>query len=91
MSTASFHIKVTADSTSPITQVKFQIDSVDVKTISTYPYEFDATGVATGLHEIKAIALDSSGNQSDRRINVGVGVPYSTPTPSPTPTPTSTP
>lgn len=91
LSTASFHIKVTADSTSPITQVKFQIDSVDVKTISTYPYEFDATGVATGLHEIKAIALDSSGNQSDRRINVGVGVPYSTPTPSPTPTPTSTP
>ncbi len=84
----SFHIKITADSTNPITQVKFQINGSDVKTISTYPYEFDTTVSSSGVYEIRAIATDNSGNQSDRIIHVGIGVPYSTPTPSPAPTST---
>ncbi|HEX6977391.1 MAG TPA: PBP1A family penicillin-binding protein [Patescibacteria group bacterium] len=84
---ANFDIKITADSTSAITQVRFEIDGAALGTVSTYPYTYSATNIPNGIHELRAVARDTNGNESDRKINVGVGVPYSSPTPTPTATP----
>jgi 1A family penicillin-binding protein len=76
-----FAINIKADSTSDITQIQLEIDGLVVRTFDGGPYEFDAD-LKKGVHTLRAIAKDSSGNQSDRTITVGVGVFWNaTPTP----------
>ena len=93
----SVNIKISADSTSDITEIVLYIDDVKERTFTGPPYEHTVT-LSDGVHELKAIAKDSSGNESDRKITIGVNVawdfspsPTPTLTPTPTPTPTLTP
>lgn len=85
--TAPFDIKVSASSTSNITEVDIEVDGTRVATINSLPYQTNSGNLSSGIHSIHAIAKDSAGHTSDRTINVGVGVPWSTASPSPTPTP----
>ena len=80
-----FTIKVRADSTSDIGLLTLEIDGTSVRSFDSLPYTFDAD-LQNGVHTIKAIAVDSKGNKSDREITVGVGVEWdSNQSPSPTP------
>jgi penicillin-binding protein 1C len=89
----SFDIKVTASSTSNITEVSFYIDGTQIGTVTSLPYQINSGNLSSGNHSIRALAKDSSGNQSDRTIAVGVAVPWNSPSPSPSPSvsPTATP
>ena len=93
----TFSVKVTADSTSDISQITLYIDDVKERTFTGPPYEH-AVNLTTGVHELKAVAKDVDGNESDRKITIGVNVtwdwaPTPTPTviPTPIPSPTATP
>jgi len=86
----SFAINFKADSTSDIVSAGLEIDGQNVRSFNSLPFQYQATGISTGVHTIRAFAKDSSGNQSDRVITVGVKVAWdakSSPSPSPSPTP----
>ncbi len=86
-----FNIKISADSTSDITQIELEIDGVKIRSFTGPPYEHDVN-LESGVHELRAKAKDASGNESDRKITVGVNVAWDwQPSPTPTPSPTSTP
>ncbi len=87
LSVSGFDIAVSANSTSNITEVDFFIDGTQKATVNNLPYQTNSGTLASGIHTIRALAKDQSGNQSDRTITVGVGVPWSSPSPSPSPTP----
>lgn len=84
-----FTIKVSADSTSSITELVIYADSDKVRTFTNPPYSVETT-LTTGVHTLKAVAKDQNGKESERVITIGVNVPWDyspTPVPSPTPTP----
>jgi len=94
-----FNIKVSADSTASISEVILYVDNIKEKTFTSPPYEY-SVNMSTGVHELKARAKDTNGNEGERVITVGVNVAWDySPTPIPTPTliptvvltPTSTP
>lgn len=82
----TFKIRVSADSTEEITKLDLEIDGKAEKTFTSLPYEFNIT-LSDGVHELRAVATDNKGNQSDRVITVGVNIAWNW-APSPTPTPT---
>jgi len=87
----SFLIKFRADSTNDIVSAGLEVDGKNVRNYDSMPFEYQIDNLSTGVHTIKAIAKDSSGNQSDRNITVGVKVAWdfnSSPSPSSSPTPT---
>lgn len=85
---SNFTINVSAQSSSNITEVDFFIDGTQVGTVNNLPYQYNANGLANGIHSLRAVAKDQNGNQSDRTISVGVGVPWTAPTATPQPTAT---
>ena len=95
----SFTVKVSADSTSSIEQITLYIDNVKERTFTGPPFEQTVT-LDKGVHQLRATARDSKGNESDRTITVGVNLPWDwtpsptlapTPVPSPSPTPVPSP
>ncbi|HLE48598.1 MAG TPA: PBP1A family penicillin-binding protein [Patescibacteria group bacterium] len=93
----NFNFEAKASSTSNIVEVKFEVDGSKLITFVSPPYKQDVN-LNDGIHELKVVAKDEKGNESDRTIKIGVGVPWdysptpvptatSTPTPSPSPTP----
>jgi len=82
---SSFDIKIIANSTSDIKEVDIEIDGTRVATLNSLPYQYSASGIASGNHTIRAIAEDTKGYRSDRIISVAVGQAYASPTPSPSP------
>lgn len=88
-----FTIKVSADSTSDITEIQLDIDGERERTFTGPPYEH-TVNLSDGVHELRAVARDAKGNESDRKITIGVNVAWDyspSPTPSPIPTPTPSP
>ncbi len=82
-------IKFTADSTNDIVQTDLYIDSTKVKSFSSVPYEFqtNSTILPNGIHTIRAVARDSAGHESDKKVTIGVNTNWDSATPSPEPTP----
>ncbi|MBC7080759.1 MAG: choice-of-anchor J domain-containing protein [Thermoplasmatales archaeon] len=63
-------IEATASSTTGIAKVEFYIDGVLKFTDTSAPYSWTWDERAIGMHEIKAIAYDSSGQTAEDRISV---------------------
>ncbi|MBC7081665.1 MAG: choice-of-anchor J domain-containing protein [Thermoplasmatales archaeon] len=63
-------IEATATSTTGIAKVEFYIDNVLKFTDTSEPYSWTWDERAIGMHEIKAIAYDSSGQTTTDRISV---------------------
>jgi len=68
-------IKFTADSIYKITEMKLEIDGVNVRSYTGPPFEYQ-TNLDDGVHELRAIARDEKGNESDRRITIGVNTEW---------------
>ena len=82
---SNFTVQFTANSSSAITQAKLQIDGVDNCSFNNgaNSYKCDVS-LLTGVHELKATAIDSANHTSERIIKIGVGVPWDAiPTPTP--------
>jgi hypothetical protein len=80
-----FNVEIRVDSIYLITEVRLEIDGVKYRTFTGKPYSDDIS-FSQGVHELKIIARDEKGKESDRKITIGVGVPWDY-SPSPTPTP----
>lgn len=81
-------IMFTADSTNDIVQAELYIDGNKVQSYSSIPYKYtcNPSVCTTGVHTIRALAIDSQGKQSDRTITVGIATAWdASPSPSPTP------
>jgi hypothetical protein len=87
-----FMVKLTADSTVDIVEVKLYADGIDIRGFTSPPYE-TSVNLTSGVHELKVKARDSNGKEAERTIKVGVMGPwdYTPPTPTPSPTLVSTP
>lgn len=84
----NFSVKLKVSSTSDIERVELEIDGVNKRNFTGSPYTYDAVNIADGIHTLKAIATDKSGNKREKTITVGVHTAWNgTPTPSPSPTP----
>lgn len=82
----SFEVRVDAKSTTEIFQVEIELDGIKQGTLTSPPWRMTLSNVSTGTHTLRAKAKDSSGKESDRKINIGVKVPWDySPTPSPGP------
>jgi 1A family penicillin-binding protein len=80
----TFNIRVRIDSINEIEEVYFEIDGTKIKTFSNPPYSFDVN-LEKGVHNLRAVAKDKEGKESDRRITIGVQVDWDyTPPPAPT-------
>ncbi|KKQ50613.1 MAG: hypothetical protein US75_C0001G0026 [Candidatus Woesebacteria bacterium GW2011_GWC1_38_13] len=85
-----FNLQVKVDSISDISEVVIEIDGVKLRTFTGKPYSQDIE-LSSGVHELRAVARDVNGKESDRRITIGVGVPWDySPSPIPTIVPTPT-
>jgi 1A family penicillin-binding protein len=84
-----FSVEVKVDSIYEVTEVRLEIDGVKYRTFTGKPYREDIN-FSVGVHQLRVIARDEKGKESDRTINIGVGVPWDY-SPSPTPVPTLTP
>jgi len=84
-----FSVEIRAESTSDVIEVRLEIDGVKYRTFTGTPYK-DEINLDTGVHELKAVARDSSGNEASKGIKIGVNLPWDY-SPSPTPTITPTP
>lgn len=90
-----FNVEMKVDSIADISEVRLEVDGTKIRTFTGKPYSQDLD-LTQGVHEIKAIARDVNGKESDRTIKIGVGVSwdYVIPTPQPSiadPTPTTVP
>jgi 1A family penicillin-binding protein len=70
-----FNVKFSVDSANPIDLVRLEIDGVVVRSYTGGPYEYGAD-LDDGVHELRAIAKDNKGNESDRRITIGVNAAW---------------
>jgi len=66
-----FTVHIDVQSVHGIEEMRLEIDGVLVRTFTGPPFEFKAD-LADGPHELRAIARDNEGNESDRIIRVGV-------------------
>jgi len=82
----NFTIKFKADSTANIVNAELEIDGVKKRSYDAPPFTYDVSGLADGVHTLRAKARDANGKESDRIITIGVNVLWDY-TPSPTPTP----
>lgn len=59
-----------------VTEVRFEIDQVEVSSVSNYPfnYEWNTSGINLGSYSIKATAEDNDGNTSSDEITVLLSV-----------------
>ncbi len=80
-------VEIKAESINDIQEVRLEIDGVKYRTFTGKPYK-DDVDFSVGIHELRVVARDVNGKESDRKIIVGVGVPWDY---SPTPTPTGVP
>lgn len=71
----SFKIVFTVDAIEDISEARLEIDGVTVKTYSKGPYEYDAA-LGNGKHELRAVAKDAKGRESDRKIQIGVNTSW---------------
>jgi hypothetical protein len=88
-----FSVEVKVDSIYQVTEVRLEIDGSKYRTFTGGPYREDIN-FSTGIHNLRVVARDEKGKESDRNITVGVGVPWDyapSPTPSLTPAYTPTP
>jgi hypothetical protein len=84
-------IVIKASSTADIEKVELEIDGVNKRNFSGGPYTYTAS-LTDGIHTIKAIATDVSGNRREKTITVGVHSEWNaTPSPTATPAPSPTP
>ncbi|MBC7080830.1 MAG: right-handed parallel beta-helix repeat-containing protein [Thermoplasmatales archaeon] len=65
-------IEATASSTIGVAKVEFYIDNVLKSTDTSAPYSWTWDERAIGMHEIKVIAYDSSGQTAEDRISVTI-------------------
>lgn len=79
-------IRFSVDSVYKITETRLEVGGSHIRTFTSPPYEH-TLNLTNGVYEIRAIAKDEKGNESDRRITVGIGVPWDSPSPTPTATP----
>lgn len=92
INSSEFNIKIRPQSTSKIIKVELFIDGSNVRNFDGPPFEYKATGIADGVHKIKAKAYDQNGNQSEKTITIGINVAWNwTPSPSPSSSPSPTP
>jgi hypothetical protein len=64
-----------------VTNVDFYSDNVLLGSDASSPFTFSATGIAAGVHALKAVAWDSSGNSATSAV-VSVTATNATPPPS---------
>ena len=80
-------IEFTVDAIKGVKEAWIELDGNRVRSFTSRPYEHEMT-IDDGVHELRAVAKDHEGNQSDRRITIGVNTDWdasSSPSPSPTP------
>lgn len=88
-----FNIEIKAESVTDISEVRLEADGVKVRTFTGKPYSQDID-LTAGVHELRAVARDANGKESDKRIKIGVQVAWDyspSPAPTVTPIPSSTP
>ena len=84
-------MEVKVDSIYQVTEVRLEIDGTKYRTFTGGPYKEDIN-FSTGIHNLRVVARDEKGKETDRSITIGVGVPWDyTPSPTPTLTPAYTP
>jgi len=76
-------IQFTVDSVYGIELAELYIDDNKIRSFTSLPYEHDIT-LSDGPHDLRAVAHDREGNESDRRITIGINSAWDA---SPTPTP----
>ena len=82
----NFTVKFKADSTNDIVRAELYIDGANVRNFDALPFEYQVSGLGNGVHNLRAVAKDAKGNESDRKITIGVNTAWDySPTPSPTP------
>jgi len=81
-----FSVEVKVDSIYQVTEVRLEIDGIKYRTFTGKPYKEDIN-FTQGVHQIRVVAKDEQGKESDRTITIGVGVSWDY-SPSPTPNPT---
>jgi hypothetical protein len=64
-------ISFRVDSVYGIDKTELEIDGTKIRSFTGLPYEHEIH-LDDGVHQIRAIAYDRQGNQSDRRITVVV-------------------
>lgn len=74
-------IRVDARSITDILEVVIEVDGLKQATLNASPYIVTLTGLKNGSREIRAIAKDKNGKESDRRIKVGINSIWDAPTP----------
>lgn len=86
MTQTEFDVKAQAYSEERIIRVEFYWDNTMVRSITSTPYEvtYKVSNSVTGTREIKVIAYDAAGNQSQAIITVEYPQSDATPTPTPT-------
>ena len=87
-----FLFKAKATANTDIKEVKFYVDGVEKKSLSSKPYEY-TQNLPDGTYTLKVRATDSDGKSGEAEIKIGVNVEwdYEAPVPSPSPTPTPSP
>ncbi|RJR30402.1 PBP1A family penicillin-binding protein [Candidatus Microgenomates bacterium] len=70
-----FHVRFTVDSVYKIEEAWLEVDGVRVRSFTEKPYEY-TINLSTGPHKLRAVARDSEGNESDRRIEIGVNTQW---------------
>lgn len=67
-------IKIDASDNRGIVSVKFFIDNILAKTLTTPPYEFDfdTRTIDNGVHMLKVVATDKAGNEQTQEVEVTV-------------------
>lgn len=68
-------INFTVDAINPISVTELEIDGQKVRSFTGPPYSYD-TNLSDGVHNLRAVAIDSNGNQSDRKITIGVNTAW---------------
>jgi 1A family penicillin-binding protein len=80
-----FRFEITSEN--EIDWVKLYLDGVEEEKFTSRPYTKKIENLADGQHEVKVLARDKSGKESDRVHEFGINEDWgATPTPTPTPT-----
>lgn len=68
----TFEVRVDARSTTDIVQVEIELDGVKQAKLISQPWSMELKVDADGVYELRAIAKDKEGRESDRKIKIGV-------------------
>ncbi|MBU1084867.1 PBP1A family penicillin-binding protein [Patescibacteria group bacterium] len=84
----NFLFKANAVSNSDIKEVKFYVNGVEKKSLSSKPYEY-TQNLANGTYTLKVKAIDSNGKSAEKEIKIGVNMDWDYEEPEPSPVATT--